>query len=247
MIDLKYSYILLFIIPKLIPLIIIFALRKDLRRVILVKGLMGGVLGLVADFLLTQYYWQPYTVFGRGIVSIEAFIYGFCAVALVAVLYLFVSNRRDRIAKLYESPKFIVRMLAHFVFLVFVGGGIIYCLTHFVGIDIMLAISAACIVAVLGVIIRIRDWSLIKKYLWHALIVVAIMLGLAVISYGLWWLFYPNFWSDVLIFDASWNIIILGFIPLSELLYWTLMLGAVEIELGEPPGRKIAKRTKKKK
>ena len=41
-IDFRYSCLLLFILPILIPLVIVFIRRKDLRRVIMVKGLMGG-------------------------------------------------------------------------------------------------------------------------------------------------------------------------------------------------------------
>ncbi|MCL2451987.1 hypothetical protein FWD20_03965 [Candidatus Saccharibacteria bacterium] len=240
--DLRYSYILLFILPKLLPLLIIFILRKDLRRVIWAKGLIGGALGLAADFLLTKYYWQPYTLFGRGIVSIESFIYGFCAVALVAVIYLFITERKDKIIKLYQDKKFILKTISFYIVMIIIGGGVIYSIMRILNLDVWLSTTLVIVLLVALTIIRLRKWQLIKTYLGHALIVVLIMLAIGSISYFIWWLIYPNFWPDVLILDVNWNITILGFMPLSELIYWTIILGAVELELGDQPGRKIVKK-----
>jgi hypothetical protein len=243
MIDLKYSYLLLFVVPTLIPLIIIFVMRKDLRRVILVKGLMGGVVGLVADWLLIGRYWEPYTIFGRGIVSVEAFLCGFCTVALAAVCYLFVSNRRDRIMKLYENSGFVVRMFLAFVIVLMVGAAIMFAVMKLTGLDVMLTTVIVAGLFTIGVFVWLRSWKLIREYLWHAFLVVVTMLAIGAVSYGLWHMIFPSYWHDVLI-ATNWNVMVLGFMPLSELIYWTLILGAAEIGFGEPPGRKIKKYVK---
>jgi hypothetical protein len=207
---------------------------------------MGGILGLSADWLLLQYYWQPYTLLGRGVVSVEPFLCGFCAVALVAVCYLFISGRRDKIVKLYQQPKFLIRLIVNYFMMLAIGCCIIYFLMYICKLDVWISISSVFFILVLFVMLRLKKWELIRIYISHALIVTGIMLMIGLVSYFLWWLAFPSYWPDVLILNASWNVTILGFMPLSELIYWTLILGAVELELGEQPGKKITKKKKAK-
>jgi len=114
---------------------------------------------------------------------------------------------------------------------------LIIALFYLLNIDIAVSIFIACGVSIIYTLVRLRNLELIKKYLLRAVIVVAVLLGLAVVSYWVGSLIFPEYWSDVLGAGLGWNMVILGFMPLSELIYWTLIMSAVYIELGEPPGK----------
>jgi hypothetical protein len=205
---------------------------------------MGGILGMVADWLLIGRYWEPYTFFGRSIVSVEAFMCGFCALSLVAVCYLFISGRRDKIVKLYKDKTFVVKTFLIYIAMLVVGSVVILMLVELAELSIMSAVIILIGLFIVYALVRLRSPKLMREYLWHAFLVVIVMMAIAAISYGVWHIVFPNYWPDVLI-EVGWSTMVLGFIPLSELIYWTLILGAVEIGFGEPPGRRIGKKSKK--
>jgi|GEM_PF-4357478 len=74
-------------IPFLILTIVIFIVRKDLRRRIIKVGLIGGVAGWAANIWYFIDYWRPPSLFGQTVFSIEDFVTGFALAAVGVTLW----------------------------------------------------------------------------------------------------------------------------------------------------------------
>jgi hypothetical protein len=109
----------------------------------------------------------------------------------------------------------------------------------FFGIDVIVTIAVLIGFLAISSLVQLRNKTLLKKYLKHMVMVTAIMLGIAVVAYWIGHLLFPDYWGEVLTMNAQWNIMILGFMPLSELRYWTIILGGLYFEFGEPPGKMV--------
>lgn len=81
-----YVYLLLSV-PFLVGTVIIYWLRADLRSLLLKVGLFGGIAGVLAELWYFVDYWQPLTLLGKGVISIEDFLAGASIAALSAALY----------------------------------------------------------------------------------------------------------------------------------------------------------------
>ena len=93
MLPIKYTYLLgasLFLIPWLI----IFWQRKDLRNLLLLVGSLFTILGIIAAYLWwTKDWWRPYTI-TNTIVGIEDVILGFASSGVCACLYLVLFRKK---------------------------------------------------------------------------------------------------------------------------------------------------------
>jgi hypothetical protein len=79
-------------IPFLILSAVIFLKRKDLRRRIIKIGLLGGIAGWIANIWYFIDYWQPPSLFGTAVFSIEDFLAGFGLAAVGATIYPFLTR-----------------------------------------------------------------------------------------------------------------------------------------------------------
>jgi hypothetical protein len=92
MIPLKYAYLtgcLLFFIPWLI----LFWHRPDLRKAMIVLGLIGGLGSLATAYYWTADWWQPTTISGTRI-GIEDYILGFVLGGVAVSLYEEIARKR---------------------------------------------------------------------------------------------------------------------------------------------------------
>jgi hypothetical protein len=128
-------------------------------------------------------------------------------------------------------------MIAKNIMYIAVATLAIFCLIHFFNLDAFISIAIACSVAMIYLLARLRSWQLIGKYLLHTAIVVVILFAVAMISYFIGSLLFPAYWADVLNGDLGWNFMVLGFLPLSELIWWTLIMSSAYVRISEPPGR----------
>lgn len=84
--DPKYSY-LLFASLSLIPWLLLYLYRKDLRREMLITSVFLAVFGILAEYMwYTKDWWHPPTITGT-VIGIEDLILGFGAGGVAAVLY----------------------------------------------------------------------------------------------------------------------------------------------------------------
>jgi len=119
-IDYQYAYLvgtLIFFIPWLI----LFSLRKDTRREMLVISLAIGFGMVVTQYIWwTIDWWHPETITGTR-VGIEDFLLGFSNGGVVAVIYEFLTRKH-----LYTVKKYTHRHhWLHSIALIALGGGAI--------------------------------------------------------------------------------------------------------------------------
>jgi hypothetical protein len=102
MLPIQFTYLFgssLFILPW----VIIFLIRRDLRILLIQLGIIFTPLGLISEyFWWTQDWWQPITITGTTI-GIEDIILGFVSSGVLASLYLLVFNKRFTSFKGNES------------------------------------------------------------------------------------------------------------------------------------------------
>src|SRR5215471_11339173 len=89
----RYGYLLLDISILIIVGGLLFA-RRDLTRLALRTGMIGGLAGPVSELLYFRDYWRPPALFGVARISVEDFLFGFGITALSAVLYAVVFRQK---------------------------------------------------------------------------------------------------------------------------------------------------------
>lgn len=206
-----YAYLIL-TIPFLISLAWIFWRRSDLRRSIIRVGILGGIIGMISELWYYQDYWRPETLFGKGIPSIEDFLFGFGIVGLGASLSFYILRKtwpkveKGRTTRLIV---FIVSVIALFIIL-----------TNFLNINSMIS---TYILFVSVVVIGLIRWP----NLWKPMIISAIgLIVIGVLSYAITWLLVSRNQTDIndiyLINDQWWAPVYFGFLPLTEVIWYGL-------------------------
>ena len=86
----------------LIPWVVIFFLRKDLRPILLFMGLLSIPLSLIAEYYWwTNDWWQPQTITNTRI-GIEDMLLSFTSVGVSACLYLALTGKAFKAAEQQE-------------------------------------------------------------------------------------------------------------------------------------------------
>ncbi|MDZ4230030.1 MAG: hypothetical protein U1C53_02735, partial [Candidatus Veblenbacteria bacterium] len=154
----------------LIPWLVIFWRRADLRSQMVFAGLLGAVIGSTGS-LYVPYYWNPPTLgnlLSRYGVSLEDVLLGFFIGGVAAVLYEYVNDRRTKrplIARSY--PNF----LSAAVFVcAFVGGLSLLPLKPLHVLVIAMLLGA--------VVVVIYRQDLVPEMLWSCLWFAALYWGL---------------------------------------------------------------------
>lgn len=88
----QYSYLIAGLI-LLILWFILFFLRKDIRKGMLMISLIFGFIGLIVEFVYVQDWWTPSTITGTNI-GIEDFIFGFAFSGIAAVIYAVIFRKK---------------------------------------------------------------------------------------------------------------------------------------------------------
>ena|GEM_PF-3270768 len=233
MIDPRFSFILIFIVPFLLLLIPIWVKRKDLRKLIITRGLVGGLHGMWAQYFVELFYFQPYHLSGpwggvNAFTFIEGFACGFVTFAFLSVAFLFITKRYNIVyQKQKTTQRRLIRVGTYFAV------PIIMTLLFFLIVNTthtppFVAFTIVCTIITLAVLITLlfswRRMKHVKQFATRALAVTlfaAIVCG--VIPYFLASIIWPGYWETTLIVDLGINPIIFGFMPLTELIYWTLM------------------------
>jgi len=96
--------------------IVLFVLRKDLRREMIVMSLIATPLGLF-DIIAVPLYWQPQTLFNIP-VGIEGLVYSFALGGITSVLYAEIAHKRfQHIHKYHKGAALIVLAATAAIFL----------------------------------------------------------------------------------------------------------------------------------
>lgn len=183
---------------------ILFILRKDLRREMLIMSLCATPLGLF-DFWAVPLYWQPVTLFNAP-VGFEGLIYSFCLGGITSVIYAEVAHRSLRhVHKWHKSAALVVFLVTAAIFLPLAIGKV-------ANPVIILYIS---LLSGLGVALYFR------KDLVRSTIIGALCFGvLYFILLRVWISLYPNA-ADWFVFEGLPKTRLFG-VPLWELLFGTV-------------------------
>lgn len=99
---------------SLLPWLIIFLLRKDLRRTLVVMSIIGGFVGLLTEYLWwTLDWWHPETFTGTRI-GLEDFLLGFSNFGIISVFYQFAFKKKTVKVKSLKSNKGVITGLILF-------------------------------------------------------------------------------------------------------------------------------------
>lgn len=191
----------------LIPWIIFFALRKDLRKGMLVVSLFIGFLSVfTAHYWWTVDWWRPSTITGT-VVGIEDFLSGFATGGVMTFAYevifkkqLYRARSSRKTGPDHLSLLFLLAFLTSWLFW---GVGLTTFWASFVA---MLVIS--------GVIFFYR-----KDLIWAGIISGILMVLISIPVYLITIALDPSWVHETYLFETLSGILIQG-IPIEELVFW---------------------------
>lgn len=197
---------------------VLYYLRKDLRREMVVMGGIFAVLGVITDlFFFTKDWWRPDTITGT-VVGIESAIFGFAVAGSMAVIYEEIFKKRVVLRRRTDHH--------HTKQAIFLGSlffGIWILLFYGFGYSSFYSSLIATIVAV--IIIYFLRPDLIPDSLATATIITLI----AIPAYLLLFLVEPGYVQSWYLLDHISGILFLG-IPIEDIVWFFatgLLLGCV--------------------
>jgi len=98
MVNYQYSYLILGII-FLIIWVILFLLKKDIRKEMLIISIIFGFAGLIVEPVYIQDWWSPLTI-TNTLIGIEDFLFGFVIGGIAATIYSHIFNKKIKIKKI---------------------------------------------------------------------------------------------------------------------------------------------------
>jgi hypothetical protein len=201
----QYAYIVGDAILAIVWLVLFF-LRKDLRKQQLIVSTIVGLFGPLADWLYRDY-WSPLSIFdfrlGTVDVRIESVFFSFFAAGIAAILYETVFHKKH----LYGKPR---DVLAIVIILITVVLTIIF---NKLGLNSIWASSLALFISAFIMLVIARN--LTKDAVWTGVLLPLIFF----ILYFIWLSIYPNgiqtFWlSRALTGIHVWKI------PIEEIIWF---------------------------
>lgn len=204
----RYSYFfgtLLFFIPW----IILFYLRRDLRKQMLVMSLFFAVVGLLAEYLWwTSDWWKPETITG-SIIGIEDFMLGFTNGGIAAVIYEEVFRKR-----LYKrDPRPHSKQTLFIILLTFVLMGFCFWIvkdTSFIATVIGLAVT--------GIILLVLRRDLLVSSLLNGFLMAVISLPV----YYILMMLSPSFIQKTWLLPKLSGVAVTG-IPIEDIIFYFLV------------------------
>jgi hypothetical protein len=206
----QYLYLILGLI-FLIPTIVVAIWRSDLRRGVITIALLGAVWGPLSEFWFFRDYWHPGSVMGSPF--LEDVIYGAGISATASWIYKVVTRRTDLTP---ASPQKQYRDTCVIVTL-YIAAMIV--LEMIIGINSIVVAIGVYVAAAVYIVTRRRD-------LWVASVCSAAMMGIIALSgYAVGMNFLvpePSTLAHLwLLYKKQLGITILGYVPLSEVVWYT--------------------------
>lgn len=213
--DDRFIYMLL-PLPFAIWTLFVWLFRKDLRSRILKVGAIGAVAGILNEILYFQDYWQPVSLFGTGVFSLEDMLSGAFIMAFSVTVY-------DVVFRIHDEHE---QRTSYRRFFILFGVGLLLTLilTYAVGMYSIIATSIGLFVLTAYMLIR-------RPLLWkRSLFTAASLVLFGFIDY--FFLFYvlsPGYlMAHFLLTDTLYNPTFFGFMPFFEVLWfatWGMFAG----------------------
>lgn len=211
MLDYKYTYLLMGVCFFVIWLIL-FLIRKDVRREMLIMSLIFGLCGPLTDIVYYRDWWSPLTI-TNSVISIEAFIVGFSLGGIIPIIYEEIfkdhlkERRRNKRRRELDTGFF-------FGILTIIGG--IFFGSHFLlGINSLIATILAMTIPTALIWYKRRD--LIKMSLMSGVLT----LGIAMIVYSALNFITPDWVKTFWQFKNISNLIVFS-VPIDDVIWYFL-------------------------
>jgi hypothetical protein len=206
MIDDKFAYLTLSLL-YVVAWLIIYA-KNPWKGGMIKVGVVGGIMGLIAEIWYFHDYWKPPTLFGIGIIGIEDFIIGFALFGVGGYVH---SSFTKREIDYDRQPQARNR---DFFFLWLIGCA---SLTLF---SLVLNIHSGYVTFLTFMSLSAYIWSQRPDLIYLSLVSGLATLAITLVIYFInFQLFFPHFWDTYGMLDEPiLGAKILG-IPLSEILW----------------------------
>ena len=186
----------------------LWAARADLRSAMLKVSLVGAVAGVVAELWYFRDYWRPPTLAGIARASPEDALFGFVVTGIGFAAHKVVSRRAMTPGAPRRYPVSAGLLLAGLAALI-AGTGL-------AGMNSIFVTSAA-FVACAAVMAALRR-DLLRPALESAVLVVAAMLPVYLLLFDV---LSPAYWDRYwLLRHTSWGVLVLGNVPVTEILWY---------------------------
>ncbi len=189
--------------------LIIFAIRKDFRKLLLRFGFLGILATFASQWLYDRDYWHPASVFiFWKIFHIEDFIFSFVFAGLAATIYKTVFNKKWGKSKYpYRRKLFYSFFPISMAVLIFLNLGL--------GFNSVITNAWICIFFLIFMILKRKD--LLVPALWTSLLMFIIVTPAYYILFSI---VSPHYWDKYwLLHGTPLGILVLGGIPWTEL-FW---------------------------
>lgn len=208
----QYAYLLGNLLIFLPIWLLFLVLRKDLRRKILVLGILSAVYSPLAEIFCFRDYWTPQFTLGPFL-PVEDILFGLFSGGIGGILYQVVYSKKLASHNIKLSWLKVLLILTGITF------GLFIFLNIFLKINSIYAMSLAFLIIVLSIIYFRRD-------LWLPAIINSILFAiLFCLGYQILLIFVPNVFSQFWQLTNLSGIFILR-IPLEEII-WAFSWGAV--------------------
>ena len=199
---------LLITLLLMLPWLLLYNTKKGVRKKMLKASVMGGLSGFIAEYWYFNDYWQPPTLLGQSVISIEDFLFGFTITGISVSIY---------------ECTFAVKMVHSFANqrklfgLLFLTG-----ITFMMVFNVMLGINSiivSCLAFIFFTIIMITiRFDLLKQAVLSGILTLLIVIPVYTLLFDV---INPGYW------DAHWllaktqlGITVLGNIPVTELVWY---------------------------
>jgi len=205
MVNYQYSYLVGGIILLVIWLIL-FYLRKDVRKEMLFISIIFGIFGPFLNYIYFIDWWHP-TTLTNTILSIEDFLYCFTIAGIAAVIYEVVFKKKIRIRKINKIKK--QKRNLKIKYLLLLSGLLLLISFYILKFNSLISTIIALFIPTLIIYIKRKD-LIIDSIASGFLLLLVAFLGSMVLS-----IFFPEF-VKALYYEHSSKIIIFN-VP-----YWDL-------------------------
>ena len=203
----KYAYLLISAFLFL-PWVIIFLSRTDLREKIIKASFLGGLAGLIANFWYFKDYWQPPSLLGHSVISIEDFLFGFVitgvAVAIYDITFTARNIQQEKSRKGFFGILFLLGTISLLIF------------NNWLGFNSIFVSSFAFIIFSVVIVLIRKD--LLMPSIVSGILTVLIITPIYAIIFN--WV-SPEYWASYwLLAETKFGVTVLGNIPATELLWY---------------------------
>lgn len=201
----RYFYVIL-CLYWLSVWIIILLLRRDLKKELVLTGLIGGLAGMLAEIWYFKDYWHPPGIF-MAEPMIEDFVVGFGVAGVSSTIFDFLSDT-------VNVKRFSTRRLQTGLY--FISGALVLIFLYHLRLNS--EIVSMAVFLFFSTLICITRKDLLKPSIYTGLISLVLILPFYFIFLN--WVtpeFFSRYWF---LYHTTWGVTVFGNVPLTELLWY---------------------------